>query len=87
MSVVAEHGWQAEVLAKAALLAGLERAPAVLRANAATGLTVDWRGRIHLTPGIEEHLTVPAHQVAAISLKDRALSGVRISVPALAPPS
>ncbi len=79
VSVVAEDGWRAEALAKAALLAGVERAPGMLAANAATGLVIDWRGRVHPAPGIEAHTPMTRHQLESIALKDRALSGLRIS--------
>lgn len=82
VTVIADRGWKAEALAKAAFISGGERAPELLAAHGATGLTVDWRGRIHLGPGMEPFLTLPASHVASISLKDRALAKVQISLPA-----
>jgi thiamine biosynthesis lipoprotein len=52
ITVVAGEGWWAEVMAKAAFAAGVDRAPSVL-VNAAA-LLVDMSGGRHATPGFEE---------------------------------
>ena len=82
VSVIAEHGWLAEVLAKAALLAGVERALPLLAANAATGVVVDWQGRVHAAPGIQPYLSIPERQLASITLRERSVSRFQISIPA-----
>jgi len=73
VTVIAAHGWQAEVLAKAAFLSPPADALQLLADNAATGLLIDSEGRIHLAPGIEPHLTLPPRALDNVSLKDRAL--------------
>jgi FAD:protein FMN transferase len=82
VSVIAEHGWQAEVLAKAALLVGAERAPELLAANAATGLIIDWQGRVHPAPGIGPFLSIPERQLGSITLREQAVSRFQFSLPA-----
>jgi thiamine biosynthesis lipoprotein len=82
VSVVADEGWRAEALSKAALLVGVERALPLLAANAATGLVVDWQGRIHPASGIQAYLSIPERQLASIVLKDQAVSRFQIRVPA-----
>ncbi len=52
VTVLTGDAWRAEVLAKAALLAGLDAALDVLAAAGATGLVVDDRGRAHQAPGL-----------------------------------
>lgn len=81
ITVIAERGWQAEVLAKAAFLAPPSRALELLAENDATGLLFDLEGRIQPAPGVEPHLTDPPQKVAAISLKDRALDKARVRIP------
>jgi thiamine biosynthesis lipoprotein len=82
VSVVADSGWRAEALAKAALLVGLDRGRSLLTANSATGLLIDWQGRVHPAPGIQAYLSVPERQLASIRLKDRAVSRFQIRIPA-----
>jgi thiamine biosynthesis lipoprotein len=82
VSVVADCGWRAEALAKAALLVGVDRALPLLAANSATGLVVDWRGRVHAAPGIQTYLSIPERRLASIALKDRAVSRFEIRLPA-----
>lgn len=53
VSVIAAQGWQAEVLAKAALLAGVDDGTALVASTGAAALLVDRRGRHHATPGLE----------------------------------
>jgi len=81
VTVIAERGWQAKVLAKAAFLSPPNRALELLAENGATGLLFDLGGRIHLAADVEPHLTTPPQKVAAISLKDRALAKARIRIP------
>jgi FAD:protein FMN transferase len=82
VSVVAEHGWLAEVLAKAALLVGVERALPLLSSAGATGLVVDWQGRVHAAPGMQPYLSIPERQLASITLRERSVSRFQISIPA-----
>ena len=82
VSVIAEHGWLAEALAKAALLAGVDRALQLLAANAATGLVVDWQGQVHPASGLQPYLSIPEAQLASIALRDRAPARFQISIPA-----
>ena len=49
VTVLAARGWQAEVLAKAAFLGGLDRGRALLTVAGADGLLVDDRGGLHPT--------------------------------------
>jgi thiamine biosynthesis lipoprotein ApbE len=53
VTVLAAHGWQAEVLAKAAFVAGLPGGLALLRAAGADGLLIDDQGRLHPSDGFE----------------------------------
>lgn len=48
-SVLAGHGWQAEVLAKAAVVAGLEEGLALVESMGASALLVDDHGGLHPT--------------------------------------
>ena len=82
VSVVADQGWRAEALAKAALLVGVERALPLLTANGATGLVVDWQGRIHPAPGLQPYLSMPERQLASITLKQQTVSRFQIRIPA-----
>ena len=50
VTVLAEEGWRAEVLAKAAFLAGVDEGVAVLAEHGATGLLVDREGRVVNAP-------------------------------------
>jgi thiamine biosynthesis lipoprotein len=52
VTVLTGDAWRAEVLAKAALLAGADRALDVLAAAGATGLVVDGGGTTHLAPDL-----------------------------------
>jgi thiamine biosynthesis lipoprotein len=81
VSVIAEHGWLAEVLAKAALLLGVERALPLLAANTATGVVIDWQGRVHPAPGIQPYLSIPERHLTSISLRERTVSRFQISLP------
>jgi len=53
---LAARGWQAEVLAKAAFLGGLEQGRALLTAAGADGLLVDDRGGLHPSGGFGRFL-------------------------------
>ncbi len=55
-AVVAGHTWLAEVLAKAALLAGWGGAPGVLAGTGGEALTVTAGGRLRTTPGFAAYL-------------------------------
>lgn len=52
-SVIAARGWQAEVLAKAALLAGVDDGLALVAARHAEALLVDRHGGLHRTGGFD----------------------------------
>lgn len=52
-TVLAAEGWQAEVLAKASILAGLDEAPALLASVGADALLVDHHGGLHPTAGFD----------------------------------
>ncbi|QXC61004.1 FAD:protein FMN transferase [Aquihabitans sp. G128] len=52
-SVLAAEGWQAEVLAKAALVGGLDVGLALLHQVGATGVLVDEVGTLHRAPGFD----------------------------------
>jgi thiamine biosynthesis lipoprotein len=56
VTVLAARGWQAEVLAKAAFLGGLDRGRALLTVAGADGLLVDDRGGRHPTGGFGRFL-------------------------------
>jgi thiamine biosynthesis lipoprotein len=56
VTVLAARGWQAEVLAKAAFLGGLDRGRALLTVAGADGLLVDDRGGLHPTGGFGRFL-------------------------------
>jgi FAD:protein FMN transferase len=71
VSVVADRGWRAEALAKAALLVGVERALPLLAANRATGLVVDMQGRVHTAPGLQPYLPIPERRLTSMVLKER----------------
>ena len=58
-SVLTAHGWQAEVLAKAALIAGLDDGLALITSLGADGLLVDDTGGLHPTPGFTRFLVAP----------------------------
>ncbi len=51
-TVVAGEGWQAEVLSKAAFLAGPDHGPALLEGAGAQGLVVDADGMVHESVGL-----------------------------------
>jgi FAD:protein FMN transferase len=51
-TVVAAESWQAEVLAKAAFIAGLPDGLALLTATDTDGLLIDDRGSVHESPGL-----------------------------------
>ena len=57
VTVLAARGWQAEVLAKAAFLGGLDRGRALLTAAGADGLLVDDHGRLHPSGGFARFLS------------------------------
>lgn len=81
-TVIAESGWKAEALAKAAFLSSPERALELLVENDCTGLVVDLDGRIRPAPGLEPYLVTPPAKVTAASLKERALSKrARVRIP------
>ncbi|MGN6695154.1 MAG: FAD:protein FMN transferase, partial [Aquihabitans sp.] len=52
-SVIAARGWQAEVLAKAAIVAGVAEGTRLIASIGAHALLVDDRGGLHPTPGFE----------------------------------
>jgi thiamine biosynthesis lipoprotein len=56
VSIVAGQAWIAEVLAKAVLLRGAERAFDLLDPSVANALTVDRDGTVRATPGLGAHL-------------------------------
>lgn len=56
VTVVTGDAWRAEVLATAALLAGLPGALDLLAGARATGLVVDDRGAVHHAPGLDPFL-------------------------------
>ncbi|MCB1038648.1 MAG: FAD:protein FMN transferase [Acidimicrobiales bacterium] len=62
-SVLAAHGWQAEVLAKAALLAGLEEGLALIERLGADGVLVDARGGLHRSTSFERFELEPTLEV------------------------
>ena len=53
VTVLAAHGWQAEVLAKAALVAGLAAGAALVEHLGAEALLVDRHGGLHRTSGFD----------------------------------
>ena len=58
-SVLAAHGWQAEVLAKAALIAGLTDGLELIGHLGADGVLIDDHGGLHPTPGFARFLVAP----------------------------
>jgi thiamine biosynthesis lipoprotein len=56
VTVLAANGWQAEVLAKAAFVGGLDRGLALLTAAGADGLLVDDHGGLHPSGGFGRFL-------------------------------
>jgi thiamine biosynthesis lipoprotein len=56
VTVLAARGWQAEVLAKAAFLGGLDRGLALLSAAGADGVAVDDHGGLHPSGGFGRFL-------------------------------
>lgn len=56
VTVITGEAWRAEVLAKAALLAGVAGAIALLGEFAAVGVVVDDAGTVHRTPGLDRFL-------------------------------
>ena len=56
VTVLTGDAWRAEILAKAALLAGLPDALAVLEDNQASGLVVDDHGGVHRAAGLDRFL-------------------------------
>ena len=63
VTVLAARGWQAEVLAKAAFLDGLDRGRALLTVAGADGLLVDDHGGLHPTGGFGRFLAGDAAAV------------------------
>jgi thiamine biosynthesis lipoprotein len=53
VTVVAREGWRAEVLAKAAFVAGVHEGPALLERAGAAGAVFDGGGTLHPSPGWE----------------------------------
>ena len=53
VTVITGEAWRAEVLATAALLAGVTGALRLLAARNATGLVIDAHGTVHTAPGLE----------------------------------
>lgn len=58
-SVLARQGWQAEVLAKAAVVAGVTDGLALIERTGADALLVDRHGGLHPTPGFERFVLAP----------------------------
>lgn len=58
-SVIAARGWQAEVLAKAAIVAGLADGARLIASIGAHALLVDAHGGLHPTDGFERFVTTP----------------------------
>jgi thiamine biosynthesis lipoprotein len=56
-SVIAARGWQAEVLAKAAIVAGTTEGSRLIASIGAHALLVDRHGGLHPTPGFERFTT------------------------------
>lgn len=65
VSVLAAFGWQAEVLAKAALVAGLADGRALIERQGADGLLVDRHGGLHETEGFARFVADRAAGAAA----------------------
>ena len=63
-SVLAGTAWQAEALAKGALLAGLVDGAALVRSLGADALLVADDGGLHPTPGFARFLARPLQEVA-----------------------
>lgn len=59
-SVLAAQGWQAEVLAKTAIVAGIDDGLALIERLGADALLVDRHGGLHPTPGLHRFV-VPTH--------------------------
>ena len=58
-SVLTAHGWQAEVLAKAALIAGIDDGLELITRLGADGVLVDAHGGLHPTPGFARFVVAP----------------------------
>lgn len=58
-SVIAARGWQAEVLAKAAIIAGLDDGRRLVASIGADALLVDRHGGLHPTTGFDRFATTP----------------------------
>ena len=58
-AVIAARGWQAEVLAKAAIIAGIAEGTDLIAGIGAHALLIDRHGGLHPTPGFERFLTSP----------------------------
>lgn len=84
VSVVADRGWRAEALAKAALLVGVDQALPLLAANGATGMIVDWQGRVHPGSGIQA-LPVDPGAPARLDRAEGAAGGLAVRDPASRP--
>ncbi len=69
VSVLAGHGWQAEVLAKAALVAGLEDGLRLITSVGAEGLVIDAHGGVHPTAGFARFLTGTAPEPVATGVQ------------------
>jgi thiamine biosynthesis lipoprotein len=63
-TVIAARGWQAEVLAKAALLAGVDEGLALVEARHAEALLVDDHGGLHRTSGFDRFVVPDRTEVA-----------------------
>ena len=63
-------------------LVGLDGAVPLLAANAATGLLVDWQGRVHPVPGIQTYLAIRERQLASIALRPATVPRFQISLSA-----
>jgi thiamine biosynthesis lipoprotein len=58
-SIITARGWQAEVLAKAAIVAGVDDGVRLVESIGAHGLLVDRHGGLHPTPGFARFTTAP----------------------------
>lgn len=73
-SVLAAHGWQAEALAKAALIAGIDAGLGLIERLGADGLLVDHDGGLHPTPGFDRFLAGAPTPIVPPLLREGALS-------------
>ncbi len=70
-TAIAAEAWQAEVLAKAAFIAGLDEGLEVLRERGTDGLLVDDAGRVHTTEGFAAFAGTRSDRGAAAGARAR----------------